>query len=175
MEGEALDTKSTHNSNAQLSEKYSPLWKCSKRLFHLGLTEWSVLPLTLVVLNTKHFQVSKKQHEQHKKKALQTSTRSKRSHLLHFTNKHSQHGQSSPKCIVTTQTELQINDYLRWWSSVYDLFWRAVLRWNPFVVSWLSNPPFLLELIWEWFTCMHNYFNLKSFCMLSMEPNEAIS
>ena len=27
----ALDTKSTHNSNAQLSEKYSPLWKCSKR------------------------------------------------------------------------------------------------------------------------------------------------
>ena len=30
-EGEALDTKSIHKSNAQLSEKYKPLWKCSKR------------------------------------------------------------------------------------------------------------------------------------------------
>ena len=30
-EGEALDTKSTHKSNAQLSEKYKPVWKCSKR------------------------------------------------------------------------------------------------------------------------------------------------
>ena len=30
-EGEALDTKSTHKSNTQLSEKYKPLWKCSKR------------------------------------------------------------------------------------------------------------------------------------------------
>ena len=30
-EGEALDTKSTHKSNAHLSEKYKPLWKCSKR------------------------------------------------------------------------------------------------------------------------------------------------
>ena len=30
MEGKALDTKSTHNSKAQLSEKYSPLWKCWK-------------------------------------------------------------------------------------------------------------------------------------------------
>ena len=27
MEGKALDTKSTHKSNAQLSEKYLPLWK----------------------------------------------------------------------------------------------------------------------------------------------------
>ena len=29
------------------------------------------------------------------KKALQASTKSKRSHLVHFTNKHSQHGQST--------------------------------------------------------------------------------
>ena len=51
------------------------------------------------------------------------------------------------KCIVTTQTELPNK-----WLSVCDLFWRALLRWNPFVLSWLSNPHFLLELIWEWFT-----------------------
>ena len=30
-EGEALDTKLTHKSKVQLSEKYKPLWKCSKR------------------------------------------------------------------------------------------------------------------------------------------------
>ena len=28
---------------------------------------------------------------------------------------------------------------------------------------------------WEWFTCMHYYLNLKSFPMLSIEPNEGIS
>ena len=94
MESEALDSKSTHNSNAQLSEKYLPFWKCSKRLFHLRLTEWSVWLFWI----QSNFQVTKNQQEQQQKtnkKALQTSTRSKRSHLVHFTNKHSRHGQST--------------------------------------------------------------------------------
>ena len=28
---------------------------------------------------------------------------------------------------------------------------------------------------WEWFTCMHYYLNLKSFSILSIEPNEGTS
>ena len=107
MEGKALDTKSTHNSKAQLSEKYSPLWKCSKPFIRPqtdgpdGLIRFP--------FNIGCSEVTKKQQEQQQKKtnkkALQTSTRSKRVALCalvnaypeHFTKKCSRHGQSTQK------------------------------------------------------------------------------
>ena len=51
-----------------------------------------------------------------------------------------------------------MNCFLTWWLSVDYFRWRAVLQWNPFVVSLHSNQYFLRELIWEWVTCMHYHF-----------------
>ena len=51
-----------------------------------------------------------------------------------------------------------MNCFLMWWLSVDDFRWRAVLQWNPFVVSLLSNQYFLRELIWELVTFMHYHF-----------------
>ena len=103
MEGKALDTKSTHNSKAQLSEKYSPLWKCSKPFIRPQTDGLIRFPFNICCS-----EVTKKQQEQQQKtnkKALQTSTRSKRFALcalvnaypVHFTKKCSRHGQSTQK------------------------------------------------------------------------------
>ena len=51
-----------------------------------------------------------------------------------------------------------MNCFLTCLSSVDDFHRHAVLQWNPFVVSLLSNQYFLLELIWELVTYMHYYF-----------------
>ena len=117
MEGEALDTKSTHNSNAQLSEKYSPLRKCSKRLFHLyiGCSESKVIFKGRK--NNKN-NIKKKR----KKKALQTSTRSKRSHLEHFTSNHSQQAQSTRPVITKARLEPAIRNAQKLAQNVFPLW-----------------------------------------------------
>ena len=104
MEGKALDTKSTHNSKAQLSEKYSPLWKCSKPFIRPQTDGLIRFPFNICCS-----EVTKKQQEQQQKKtnkkALQTSTRSKlfalcalvNAYPVHFTKKCSRHGQSTQK------------------------------------------------------------------------------
>ena len=50
-----------------------------------------------------------------------------------------------------------MNCFLTWWLSADDFRWRAVLQWNPFVVSLLSNQ-YLRELIGELVRCMHYHF-----------------
>ena len=59
MEGKALDTKSTQNLKAQLSEKYSPLWKCSKPFIRPQTDELIRFPF-----NIGCSEVTKKQQEQ---------------------------------------------------------------------------------------------------------------
>ena len=104
MKGKALDSKSTLNSKAQLSEKYSPLWKCSKPFIRPQTDGLIRFPFNICCS-----EVTKKQQEQQQKKtnkkALQTSTTSKRFALcalvnaypVHFTKKCSRHGQSTQK------------------------------------------------------------------------------
>ena len=63
MEGKALDTKSTHNSKAQLAEKYSPLWKCSKPFIRPQTDGLIRFPFNICCS-----EVTKKQQEQQQQK-----------------------------------------------------------------------------------------------------------
>ena len=68
-----MDTKSPHKSKAQLSAKYKPLWKCSKRFIPPqtdGMIRFHSNICSLFRIES-NFQVTKKQ-QQKQKKALQS-------------------------------------------------------------------------------------------------------
>ena len=68
MEDKALDTKSTHKSNAQLSEKYSPLWKINVQNVY-STSVWQNDPFFhWLFWIQSDFQVMKKQQQQQQQK-----------------------------------------------------------------------------------------------------------
>ena len=148
MEGEALDTKSTHNSNAQLSEKYSPLWKCSKPFipprtdgiirssFNIGCSESKVI--------FKWRKNSKNKQQKTNKKALQTFTRRKGSHLVHFTNKHSRHGQSTHR---KARREPAIRDSQKLAQNVFPPWNLDPPYWSSSKAWWSTLSVLVLVLV----------------------------
>ena len=128
MKSEALDTKSTHNSDAQLSEKYSPL-KTFKTFIPFQTDRMIRFSYNIVCSESKVILKWRKNNNDNdkktNKKALQTSTRSKRSHLMYLTNKHSQHRQSTHRkaCLepaIRDMQKLAQNVFLPWKSDTLE-------------------------------------------------------